>query len=395
MTDPIREVGPREDVGAETLARYRFQSEVASRPVFATLSGRVRAVICEWHEDHVIFFEDGSSELVSVKHREPDQGPWTLALLSSDALPHLFSRWRDTGKRSTCLLATNGALKSQARALAEACAGQDDSTLGELAAELAAKLGATSVSEAHHFLRILTIEAELPSRKDIAASNLHSYVRPALTAAGLDERVAEATYEAVVAKIETASRDRFAASHVLLEYIGNPDRLRIDVERGRLLEARTITADHVRLAVSQAGTAGRPLLAPRAVSRATNLVRKLEAGGFGPTQIESAQRLRAVWTEFEAAHRSGLPGVDDELEDLRSRVQASAGEAEGDARRARTPGQTYGLEMYASMKNHVRSELIGLPRSLPIDDRLLEGLVYQLTDECPVWWSDRIDVVGA
>jgi hypothetical protein len=390
--DPIA-ARPREVVGAATLARFRFQAEVAARFAFATLTGRVRAIVCEWHEDHVVFHQDGTSELVSVKHRELHQGPWTLTLLLTDGgLAHLFSRWRDTGKRSRCLLATNAGLKDGARELADACAGRDEAAITPIAGRVAKGLGAADPAEAVAFLRVLTIEAELPSRNDITAANLHSYVRPALVEAGINPAVAEDAYEAVVQAIETASRERLAGTHTLLEYIANPDRLREDVARRRILESRTVTVDGVRLAVSRAGAVKRPLLAPKMITTSTRLVRKLQAGGFGPTHIESAQRLRAAWTEFEALYRPDLPDVDDQLGDVRSRVQAGAADAEDEALRSRSPGQPYGLLMYDAVRRRIRVDLLGVPAALPVDDRLLEGLVYQLTDECPVWWSEQFDL---
>lgn len=392
--DPVLDSRPREDVGAQTLARFRFQSEVAARAAFATLDGSIRAVVCEWHEDHLVVHRDGTCELVSVKHRELSQGPWTIRLLVTEGgLAHLFERWSDTGKRCRCHLATNGGLrKGEPQDLAAACAARDETELRRLAAKLWRDLGAKDETEAVAFLMSLTIEAGLPGRRDITAANLHSYVRPALKAAGFNDAVAEAVYELVVQAIEVASRDRIGSTHILLGYIADPDRLREDVARHRVVDSRTITAEHVRLAVANADAAGRRLLAPRTVGRSSNLVRKLERGGIGPTHVESAQRLRAAWSEFEALYRSDLPGGDDLIEDLRSRVQARAAEAEDQALTNHDDPESYGIAMYEAVKRCVRADAVGGPRTLPVDDLLLEGLVYQLTDECPVWWSPRFDL---
>jgi hypothetical protein len=46
------------------------------------------AVVCETHEDFLVFHEWGP-ELVSVKQREPTQGPWTLSQLCERPLSHL------------------------------------------------------------------------------------------------------------------------------------------------------------------------------------------------------------------------------------------------------------------------------------------------------------------
>lgn len=133
-SDPILTTQPQEDVGAETHSRYRFQWECTARYCITMLvEDNIDVVLCEWHEDIVVFYRDGTAELISIKHREPTQGPWGLRELVIDGgVRHLFLRWTSTGRRARCLVVTNGALKpgaDQAHGFAQACHQQDPGRL--------------------------------------------------------------------------------------------------------------------------------------------------------------------------------------------------------------------------------------------------------------------------
>jgi hypothetical protein len=386
---------PPDDSGAETQARYRYQAEVASRYAFRMLSGEVAALLCEWHEDFVVFLRDAGPELISVKHREVDQGPWTLAgLLTDGGVAHLFSRWKATGKSSRCRLSTNAGLATDARPLAKACEGREAKEISEWADKCCIRLGADA-SEVAAFLGVLTIESGLPPRQYITASNVESFARPVLSGAGYDVAIAGAAYSRIVKAIEDASTDQLTTPEILVAYLGDPSRILRDVRRDLILDSRTLDVYDIREAISAAGASLRPRIAFENPAGATKLVAKLLAGGFGPTHIESAQRLRAAWTEFEAAYSVGLPGDDRDLADLRARVLAEAGDAESEARRAVREDEPYGLEMYRLVLPRLRPDLLVSSRALPTDERLLQGLMFQLTDECPVWWSPAFEVSPA
>lgn len=80
---------------------------------------------CESDEDYVVVYANQLPEFVSVKHREPDQGPWTLSTICTDGgLKHLFNTWREKDQLVRCKLQTNAGLKTgekEARRLATAC----------------------------------------------------------------------------------------------------------------------------------------------------------------------------------------------------------------------------------------------------------------------------------
>ena len=391
-TDPFFRRDPPDDTGAETQARFRYQAEVASRYAFQMLSGDVSALVCEWHEDFVAFLRGGGTELISVKHREIDQGPWTLVgLLTDGGIAHLFGRWKATGKLSRCRLSTNAGLTGDARLLAKACDGREANQISEWAEKCRTRLGADA-SEVAEFLGVLTIEGALPSRQYLAASNLESFARPALSAAGYDVGIAGVAYGKVVRAIEDASVDRLSTPEILIAYLRDPSRILRDVRRELVMDARTLVVGDIREAIAAAGASFRPRIAFKNPAPATKLVSKLRAGGFGPTQIESAQRLRAAWTEFESAYSVGLPGDDRDLADLRARVLAEAGDAESEALRSVRGGEPYGLQMYSLVLPRLRPDRVVSSRALPTDDRLLQGLLFELTDECPVWWSPRSEV---
>jgi hypothetical protein len=122
--DPI-ELQPQEDRGHDTTLWYAYQYSCTVRDCLAMLTGSTPWIVCEWHTDFICAGPDGKPPhfLVSVKHREPDQGPWPLSdLASRGGMAVLYKRWDESGRRHNCRWITNGGLKPgdlQARNLAK------------------------------------------------------------------------------------------------------------------------------------------------------------------------------------------------------------------------------------------------------------------------------------
>jgi len=172
-------------------------------------------------------------------------------------------------------------------------------------------------------------------------------------------------------------------------------RFETDTARPALIRSRLVTRSAVRAAVMAAVTPGGiPLVPIGSPATRSNLVKKLERGGIGPTTIRSAQRLRAIWSELEARYRTDLPSSNTEIEDIRTRVMDLVAAAEGQLPR-RAPGEPYGQDLMTIVRALVRVDGLGRVPGLPIEDRHLLGLVYQLTDECEVWWSEEFDLESA
>ncbi|WP_380282461.1 dsDNA nuclease domain-containing protein [Kitasatospora purpeofusca] len=226
---PIFRMAPKEDSGSDTLRNYRYQAEVAARTCLAMLTEEnIDYIVCEWHEDFVIAYVDGSVELVSVKHRTKRRNPWNVADICKDGgLAHLFDRWQacDGARNVRLRLATNAGLttgKTGAATLSAMC-GPDP--------EIIAGVDAMAESVARYFLRIrwkqpyatipevpevsklvditvpvgfidtvkdffavLHIDDELPSRGDITDVNLQRLLRPAIATLQRENVDTEATY---------------------------------------------------------------------------------------------------------------------------------------------------------------------------------------------------------
>ncbi len=394
LDDFFSELDPPEDAGAQTASRYRYQAEVVARFVLGLRPrGQVLAVICEWFEDFIVVFRDDRTQLGSVKHRELSRGPFTVAdLLDEGGLRHLFDRWTITGKRSDCLLCTNQGLTSDAQRLKDACGPQDRSSVEPIAAEIRQRLGAKDLDEACRFLSILTIEDGLPSRRHIEAANIQNGVRPLLRARGYGSYSAEKVYEAIVERVREHSEDREAETHDFVDIIADPTRLSGTAVRARKLEARIVRYRDLAEAIAAGRPDGRmPLPLATAIPQSTVLAKKLVAGGFGPSALEAAQRLRASWTAFEAEQADDL-GPDPLIEDVRTRILREAAGAEGQAQMAVGQQASYGLAMHARLVEAVSVPDFLSSCAIPIDGALAEGCAYDLTDQCRIWWSPVFDL---
>jgi Cap4 dsDNA endonuclease len=386
-----------EDAGAETQARFRYQHECTACSCFAMLAETtVAAVVCEHHEDFVVIHADNGLELVSVKHRENSQGPWSFAsLCKTGGVLHLYSRWLATGRRAKCRVMTNAGLKPgslEAQAFANACRTRERARISPFLTALAAALDAPEIDGAAEFALSLTIDSDLPGRRHMGAVNLREMVVPTLEKLGASPKLAESCYEEVLEVIARANRDEAAERGELLEILSDPRGFDQASQNRRRVRRRAITRDalmSVLQGVSSssttlAGTSDGATEAP-APSR---LQQKLDAGGLGPTAIDSAIRLRAGWYVFESTRRATVPGGDPAFEDLRVRVQDLAGLSES---RVKEPGP-YGRQMHLDLRNTVTVENLAVTPPFDLDDQLLQGLVFQLTDECKVWFSEPFEL---
>lgn len=386
---------PPEDAGAVTHARYRYQWEVGARTCIASLTEEsIAGLLCEWHEDHVVAFGDGAAELVSVKHREASQGPWTLRGLCVDGgVAHLYQRWIGLSRIPRCRVFTSGGLNSDdqdSRAFADACHSRDEREIRPFARQIQRHLGAADAEDVVAFCQVLSIEAAQPGRPFIEATNIQDLLLPALRAMHVTATDPRRVYEAIVGLVERASRDR--EDRVSLGSVADVHRLDKDVARAALLASRFVTRSQVRAAVLEAIRPGGIRLAPsEPIPTRTNLQVKLERGGVGPTSIRSAQRTRALWAEVEARFRGDYPGADVEIEDLRTRVLEAVSAVEDDVLGDTHP-TPYGPTLLSRVRSALRIEAIAPAAVFPIEDLHLLGLAFQLTDECQVWWSEEFDL---
>jgi hypothetical protein len=356
-----------------------------------TTQRTITSIVCETYEDYIVFYESGEIELVSVKHRDPSQGAWTLATLSTDGgLKHLLVNWLRSERTARCRLQTNGGMKTgrrEAAHLASACRLQRNDELEEAVVSLKKYLGPIGDEDIRTFLEALLIEDELPNRNHITDSNLEQLMRPALERLGLDKGCAGAAYKALVSRIEEASRAGARTPHKMLHSLASTDQMRESTTLRVVLEKRTLTREVILpLLQEECGLGGTLLRSSQDhVASSTALVKKLRAGGLEETAINSAKRLRLVWSTCESQYSDDLPGYDDEMSDLRTRVLEIVATV---IARVKKTGVPYGDALRREVKRAVKVAVLSRKPAFPLDDHHLLGLVYQLTDECEVWWSE-------
>lgn len=396
--DVIRSIeqAPRDDVGSETLGRFRYQAELAARFAIAMLAGEpIDRIFCELHEDYVVVFSDGRSPcLVSVKHLEPSQPRWTLQALCQDGgVAHLYSRWVATGRVASCLLQTNSGLRGgagNAAELAEACRRGDADELRDWSRTLAPLVDAESEEDCAGFLPTLRVEDRLPDRNHLRAANLVEHAPRCLAALARDHSASEQTYDAIVSAIERASRNELESGATLA--MSDPERLEIAGELRSLLESKTVTAAGLKAVLAGQVPIRGPsigVLADSGPSSAFRLTAKLREGGVGPTGVRNARSLRLNWIGHCNRWRPGLPQVTDPFDDVASKVLTAAHEAEN---AARVDGKRYAAAMEAELAERLRRGTISIPGDPTSDGRLLLGCAYELTNDCHIYWSDEFEI---
>lgn len=389
---------PADDSGAQTQSRFRYQHECTARSCVGMLlpDRPVASVLCEEHEDFIVIYTDDRVELVSVKHREASRGPWSFAALCSDGgVKHLYERWLETGRCALCRVMTNAGLRTgplEAQQLVDACHSRDRETIEPFLAKLAIALDSEERERMREFALVLSVEAGLPSRQHIAAVNVSSFYCPALEELKLLQALAEPYYERVLALIARANRDQIGERLDLREALLDPGRFDETAARDRRIKRRTITREDMFDALHPL-TQPKPTLAssdpdappPPPPSR---LQRKLIAGGLGPTTVATAVQLRARWYAFESARHADVPGGDPAFEALRLCVAELASQSESRAGSSTPYGKTMHLDLIETVTTNA------LPAGVPfaLDDQLLQGLVFQLTDECKVWFSPEFEM---
>lgn len=393
MSDPALATTPTDDVGAETLDRFRYQAHLVARACATMiLDQRVSAVICEWHEDYIVQFANGPSEIVSVKHHDGSQNNWTVRQLCVDGgLRHLFERFKLLGEGVTCRLQTNEQLRTgsqQPAALRDCCADRDADGIAAWATALTGHLGATDGDDVARFLQRLTIEDAMPDRDVVQPVHVQKLMPPLLGKLGLVGVASELSYEALVALAFAACAA--PGREIVIEALADPAQLGSDARRSRLLAAKTIDRARVLEAIGRRrGVPGVLLSAATDLTpNRTRLVKKLEAGGVGATGVRFARRLRNNWEMQRNAWSTGLPGDEEVVEDLRARVVREASLAEARTRRA---GEHYADEMLSDLAPRLQPDSIGGAWPGPLTADLLLGLAFERTEACEIFWSDEFD----
>jgi hypothetical protein len=387
----ILERAPAEDAGAATARWYSFQYATAVRNCLAMVASvsSVTFILCEWHTDYVIGWQDKSCALVSVKYREPDSGAWTVPrLFSEGGLAVFMRRWLECGRPKESRWLTNGGLDVDCRQLRDACAGGRQSSVRDFAQDLAARFGQAAADVAA-FLSTLRLDSNLPAVDNIRVLDVDQYARRALRELGLAPDNADEAYGAVLALVEAAAQSFGDSPDGWL--VAEPGALDEDWLIRDNVARRLITRQQVidvLAARAQPAAATLPTLTPPI----TRLLAKLKAGEIVPSVLAAARRARRTWTEYERGLTCPLPGqpIGLDFQALRERLTAEATEAQLAAFMSGI--EPYGNLMLKDMFTRVAAVACDRSQSQYPTARLLMGLVYDLTAQCEIWWSSEFDV---
>ena len=381
---------PEEDAGADTQARFRYQHHcVARHLMLAIYKHDDITVVCEWHEDFLVLRES-HTEAVGVKHRELSRGPFTEASLVTDGgLGKLYSTWVKSGERARCRLMTNQGLTTGAGGGdAVGRFAQKDSSVQSAVSESLSKKLSTTPEIVARFLNAFMADVGLPDRSSMATMQRTALLGPAYGALGERSDGSPPEYDALIALIADRSADRDPlAEDLRLALTAAP----AEEERRRLaatLKARSISSHDAIECLKAAREAPYSTLpaSPPEIPQ-TRMRRKLSGGGFNATQLEYAARMRNTWYAAESEQRA-TPGVEEEVAAVEAAVHREAGEAQRAAQNQPSP---YGNAMLDDLRARLSAPPVAA-RDEFSNPHLLEGLAYELTDRCQVWWSPEEDV---
>lgn len=177
----------------QTRGNYSFQDHcLVIRCIDNLVSGGLHRVVAEWSSDYLAVSADGVVELVSIKHRRPDQPFWTPSELWSP-VADLYSYWVAMGRTCDCAFVSNLAVPAK--------------TMETLAGTWSRKSGLPA-AETDAFVRnVLLVNAQvMPHQPHIRAVAVDR-MRRALIDLDRDPQYAEQCYRAIHRRVVAVSTE--------------------------------------------------------------------------------------------------------------------------------------------------------------------------------------------
>ena len=375
------------DWGSDTLARFRYQTEVTLPYCLSMLSNPddILSVIPEYLEDIALKTNDGW-RFLQVKTRDPERGLWTASALfvkKGGALRSLYRTYLLTiGEDHPLELLLEGAIKTN-DPICTLYTGEDRSQLVPMVMN---KLRSSQAS-ATDFLRRVTLNESMPHRSAIHATNarlLHE-LAPSLTHPEL-----EALHSSFLDEIEKAMRcERLSALwprsivHPKTRSTTTEDRLR----------AKTLDAARLSAIATPLTRAERPLL-KRFVEPGsrpvTPLTQKLILGGAPPALVERARSLQANAHHQRFVRASqNLANENAVLSDLHERLLTYAQTETASQELSDRPAVGMWQELLDKFARYAGQ--IDRNNLICADPMLLMGETCILSDECVFDWGKASD----
>jgi hypothetical protein len=300
---------PGEDAGAASSGYYEFQYGWVARHALemTDTSCELKWILCEWHTDFVLGWDDSFAP-VSVKHREPNTGHWTVATLFSDGgIDTLYTRWDELGRPAQCRWVTNGGLNTDCQALAKSCAATDCDAFEAWFDKHGFRFNGATRADVVAFLTALRIDNDSSRSKDQRIVQIDTAARPALRRLGLSAIEAPAVYDAVVAIARTASQGfgeteptTWSSSSAVAF---DAAVLAVADSAKRVIRAEPVVEVARKIAIPASAEP------PPPSAENTTLIKKLRRGKVVPTAEMAARRTRMGWTAHEATYSEPLPAA--------------------------------------------------------------------------------------
>lgn len=374
----IEGVLPPDDSGSTTFRRYRYQAHVAFPFILAcaTNSG-VTAVLLEHIEDLAVEMH-GTWRLMQIKTRDGHRGPWGITeVLSSGGLESLFRSHRAVVghvENATYELVLEGSIEHSPGITALVNSSELSEDLVErIHNRIKGSFADCTLDEVEDFLSRFRVRALSDTRDTIENRNIRLVVEAAPSLNGAQHK---AVFEAVMDLAESAmaAEHANALAQALLQEAAN-------VERKALRQADLA---HVAASLRQGPSA---LL--RAIveedSDITQLVQKLLMGGAAQGIIDSARRLRAEASIWEMSQMAAGNLHDDELEDLRVRLEVVATTALAIHEDEQSPANAIWNQLLQQL--HASPQAFDRRALFDADPMLLLGEICEMSDQCRLGWG--------
>lgn len=390
------------DPGDETANRYFFQWTWAAVVCCMLLDDTqdVQEVFCEHHEDVLLKHRDGTFTGHQVKTRNENQPLWKA---SDEAVHSAFVRFAKLESeyplkfRRFCFLTnhplysaeTNNNLRQVLKSIKDAESVENlPSDISLWVRKVALNAG---VSEVVAFAAISKTEAKsnLPKLRDAVMRLISTITQCWASAADCSYDVVRRAAQALIDECGRASslgHEQLLPAYVIADVGENADIMaRINGKRMTIVRVQNIL-EYGR--DSLATLIADPALCIKPGEGSTELLhKKLDAGGFSVVSRNSAEDLRnkadylgIVWTK-KFGNEKGLQRYDH----IRSIVLSDAGRA-FDATQTEADG--FGPKMREYLCRLFRERRRAGSELFDSTDDHLEGMVFSLTAQCKVAWSN-------
>ncbi len=402
--DPLK-TASGEDVGAETLRRYRYQAAYAAWLAISALNGipEAVAVYCEHHDDVLLELDDARCDAIQVKSQADGAGPLKAtddsvlkSLRRFAVLEHEFGE-KFRRYRLACISGFYRARKTGGNlghCLEQANACAPGSTPGTPLSTLMGRINAPPLISQETLLsalRKVQLDESLPKLEDMETRVREAIENLADAGSYRSSDLVDAAKAVIDLAFHAGAATEASSSAEYVAYMQDPasHAAKAAIEEKRLVldDLRKVIRDAAENAASLRSKDGSDIsLLPKTSATA---LRKLDAGGVSVHTVSVLEDLRSS-AEFEITnrlYRDGSIAANGDYDHLGVLVQALAEDSRLDA--AGGGDAVYGPAMYSDLRRRLRERCEKEPSAVRgFSPEQLTGMAMILTEICKVWWGE-------